>query len=997
MLMLLAILLVTSHGVGNISCSTVPENSTDSLALLDFKAAITNDPSGSLMSSWNTSIHCCKWRGVTCNSKNHGRVTALNLTGQGLSGSISPSVGNLTFLHTLDLSTNHFSGQIPHLNNLQKMQILNLSYNSLDGVIPNTLTNCSNLKQLHLNHNLLNGAIPREIGLLEKLVFFALNNNNLTGTIPPTLGNITHIEEFFLQENQLEGTIPGELGQFSNISMLDLGGNNLSGTIPASLFNLSLLQGLDLHANQLSGSLPSNMGDRLFNLQRLYLGENWLEGRIPDSLCNASMLQQLVLQSNNFTGQIPGSFGKLSSLSTLDLGLNMLEAKDSESWEFLHALENCSALKVLALSNNQLQGVIPNSVGNLSSSLQYLILGGNKLSGTIPPNIGKLSGLVQLSLDESSLTGSIDGWLGDLKNLQYLNLRKNNLSGPIPPSTGNLTWLVELFLDNNGFEGPMPSSLGTPPLLLKLNLSHNNLEGSIPLEISNLKQLINLELASNKLTGEIPDDLALCRNLVTINMERNFIAGNIPESVGNLENLNKLNLAHNNLSGTIPTALGNLQLLNMLDLSYNDLQGEIPMDGIFRNVSSVYLDGNMDLCGGAFDLHMPSCPSFSQRIESKCTWFNIFIPIVGFMSLIMFIYVIFFEKKTSRTSYTSMLSFGKKFPRISYKDVAEATRNFSELNLIGRGSYGSVYRGKLTQAKIQVAIKVFDLGIQCADRSFLSECEALRAIKHRNIVPILTACTTIDNKGNDFVALVYEFMPNGNLDTWLHHRCAGVAPECLTLAQRISIAVGIADALAYLHNDCGRPIIHCDLKPTNILLDDDMNAHLGDFGISRLLRDSTPINLGHSGSNGSVTIKGTIGYIPPEYAQSVHASTSGDVYSFGIILLEMLIGKRPTDSMFEGEMNIVSFVEKNFPKQMSHIIDAHLQEESMLLARVERGNEVRRCLMSLVGVALSCTRLLPSERMNMRQVTANLNAARRSYGIQQLPNARADHSSLEPV
>ncbi|XP_021315242.1 probable LRR receptor-like serine/threonine-protein kinase At3g47570 [Sorghum bicolor] len=338
-----------------------------------------------------------------------------------------------------------------------------------------------------------------------------------------------------------------------------------------------------------------------------------------------------------------------------------------------------------------------------------------------------------------------------------------------------------------------------------------------------------------------------------------------------------------------------------------------------------------------------------------------------------------------------MLSFGKKFPRISYKDIAEATRNFSELNLIGRGSYGSVYRGKLTLAKIQVAIKVFDLGIQCADRSFLSECEALRAIKHRNIVPILTACSTIDNKGNDFRALVYEFMSNGNLDTWLHHRCAGVAPKYLTLAQRISIAVGIADALAYLHNDCGRPIIHCDLKPTNILLDDDMNAHLGDFGISRLLRDFPSTTLGHSGSNGSVTVKGTIGYISPEYAQSVHASTCGDVYTFGIVLLEMqmLIGKRPTDSMFEGEMNIVSFVEKNFPKQMSHIIDAHLQEECMskrfLLARVERGNEVHQCLMSLVGIALSCTRLLPSQRMNMRQVAANLNTA--SYAIQQLPSA----------
>ncbi|XP_066320555.1 receptor kinase-like protein Xa21 [Miscanthus floridulus] len=240
MLMLLLALCLLSHGVGNVCCSTVPENSTDMLALIDFKA-VTTDPLGSL-SSWNTSIHYCNWSGVTCNQKNHGRVTALKLYNQGLSGPISPSVGNLTFLHTLDLSTNQFSGQIPHLNNLQKMQILNLSYNSLDGVIPNTLTNCSNLKELHLYHNLLNGAIPREIGLLKNLVYFALNNNNLRGTIPPTLGNITHIKEFYLQVNQLEGTIPDELGHFSNILMLVLGGNNLSaGTAGIYLSSVELV------------------------------------------------------------------------------------------------------------------------------------------------------------------------------------------------------------------------------------------------------------------------------------------------------------------------------------------------------------------------------------------------------------------------------------------------------------------------------------------------------------------------------------------------------------------------------------------------------------------------------------------------------------------------------------------------------------------------------------------------------------------------------------
>ncbi|KAK1618124.1 hypothetical protein QYE76_023641 [Lolium multiflorum] len=209
--------------------------------------------------------------------------------------------------------------------------------------------------------------------------------------------------------------------------------------------------------------------------------------------------------------------------------------------------------------------------------------------------------------------------------------------------------------------------------------------------------------------------------------------------------------------------------------------------------------------------------------------------------------------------------------------------------------------------------------MKCADKSFVTECDVLRSIRHRNLLPILTACSTIDNNGDAFKALIYEFMPNGNLDTWLHGKFDGGTSKCLSLAQRASIAVGIADALAYLHHDCERQIVHCDLKPTNILLDDDMNAYLGDFGIASLL--------GHSSSNTSIGLKGTIGYIAPEYAQSGLASISGDVYSFGIVLLEILIGKRPTDPMFENEISLVNFVERNFPDHILRIVDARLQRE----------------------------------------------------------------------
>uniref|UniRef100_A0A0E0BLA2 Protein kinase domain-containing protein n=1 Tax=Oryza glumipatula TaxID=40148 RepID=A0A0E0BLA2_9ORYZ len=432
MLMLLSLLLL-SYGVGSIQCATVLANNTDMSALLDFRA-IANDPTGAL-GSWNSSIHYCKWRGVTCGSKHPEQVTALNLTGYGLSGPIAASVGNISFLHTLDLSNNQFSGQIPSLSNLQKMQFLNLSFNSLEGHIPDSLTNCSNLRLIDVSRNSLEGEIPLRFDLLSNLLHLILSYNKLTGVIPPTLSNITGVQ--------------------------------------------------------------------------------------------------------------------------------------------------------------------------------------------------------------------------------------------------------------------------------KLRLGYNNLQGSIP------------------------------------------------EELGNLPNLSK----------------------------------------------------------------------------------------------------------RSRKSYLSSQDFGENFPKVSYNDLAQSTRNFSESNLIGKGSCGSVYRGRLKEPDMEVAVKVFNLEMRGAERSFISECETLRSIQHRNLLSIVTACSTVDNTGNVFKALVYEFMPNGNLDTWLHYKQDGKANKRLDLNRRISIAVNIADVMDYLHHDCGRPTVHCDLKPSNILLNDEMTALLGDFGIAKFYADYGPAP---RGSVSSVGVKGTIGYIAPD-------------------------------------------------------------------------------------------------------------------------------------
>lgn len=259
---------------------------------------------------------------------------------------------------------------------------------------------------------------------------------------------------------------------------------------------------------------------------------------------------------------------------------------------------------------------------------------------------------------------------------------------------------------------------------------------------------------------------------------------------------------------------------------------------------------------------MPSCHAICQRTKHRYDLVRVFIPIFGFISLIMLIYFTTIEKVAPKT-YLPLPSFGKRFPKVSYKDLVQATGNFYESNLIGRGSYSSVYRGTLEKGKMEVAIKIFDLELQDAERSFVLECELLTNIRHRNLLPMITACSTIDNKGNAFKAIVYEFMPNGNMDTWLHCQEDKTGSNFFGLSRRISTAINIADALAYLHHDSGRPIVHCDIKPSNILLDVNMVSYLGDFGIARFYLDSRLISVGDSSSVCSLRAKGTIGYIAP--------------------------------------------------------------------------------------------------------------------------------------
>ncbi|KAJ0564173.1 putative protein kinase RLK-Pelle-LRR-XII-1 family [Helianthus annuus] len=966
----------------SISSSYDGGNETDHLALLKIKSMITRDPYGAL-TSWNTSVHFCDWYGVEC-GKRHRRVTRVVLPSLGLEGSLSPHVGNLSFLHVFSLSNNSFQGAIPNeFGNLNRLTNLYLGANTFNGVIPTNLSGCLNLQMLDLSFNKLVGSIRKEISFLSKLSFLSLGDNKLTGGIPPFFGNITSLEAFSVARNPLGGIIPDTLGNWKKLVEFYSGSCNLSGTIPHSIYNLSLLANFSLSENQLTGSLPRDIGAMLSHLELLQLYDNQLTGPLPSWISNCSKLRSLEMTDNMFSGKLTIDFSKLGDIEKIRFSLNNFGSSEADEMNFIDSLKNCTKLYLLHLGYCKLQGVLPRSIGNLSDQLRHLSLYGNNLHGNLPTSIGNLVGLVGLYLGGNQFTGSIPSTIGKLQKLQFFVLSENQLSGQLPDALGNLSSLNNILMFSNMFEGEIPSSLGNcrhllelllndnkltgkiPPRILQLsslsitlNLSQNNLFGSLPTEVGDLKMLTALDLSYNNLSGNIPSSLGSCGSLSSLSLKGNLFQGMIPPSLSSLKGLIELDISDNNLSGQIPRFLERF-LLEYLNLSYNDLEGEVPQLGVFANASAFSILGNNRLCGGIVELGLPKCKETKKHKEKLPLFVIIILIASSLFTMICLAYAWCKKKSKSRPSKSSMRD---RFLKISYSQLLKATNGFSETNLIGNGGFSSVYKGVLNEDDDTfVAVKVLRLQNRGAERSFMRECEAWRNIRHRNLLRIITSCSSIDFQGNDFKALVYEFMPKGSLHDWLY---ATEGTSRLNYIQITNILVDVASALDYLHNHCAPIVVHGDLKPSNILLDDEMVAHVGDFGLARFLGTT-------SYQNSSTGIRGTIGYAAPEYGLGSEMTTNGDVYSFGMLLLEVMTRKKPTDDIFNEGYSLHKFASMALPDHVTDVIDLNILNIYQGVCEAD-AHKIEECLASTIKIGVSCSVDSPSLRMNMEKVVHEL-------------------------
>ncbi|KAH9614267.1 hypothetical protein KSS87_017308 [Heliosperma pusillum] len=907
----------------------------------------------------------CNWTGVTC-SGSPLSITTLNFSGSSLTGQFPLSLCNLPSLTYLSFADNNLNSSLPSdISTCRNLIHLDLNQNLLVGRIPHSLSNVSNLRYLDLSGNNFSGDVPLSFATFPSLQVISLSSNLLNGIFPnvlfdistlqqlnlsynpfrlsqlsPQLGAMQNLEVFWASTCNLVGHIPTNLTALKNLTLFDVSENGLTGTIPSSLTELTSLVQVELYKNSLSGELPQFGWGKLKSLRNFDASMNRLSGTIPDELTRLQ-LASFNLYENKLTGSIPDSVANSANLYELKLFGNQLTG------ELPSQLGLNSPLNLVDVSNNLLSGTLPLNLCS-KGQLSELMVIYNSLSGKIPASLTECQSLIRVRLNNNKFSGEVPPEFWGLPHVYLLELRYNNFSGEISKSISSATNLSQLLISNNGFSGEIPKEVGFLGNIESFVANDNKFWGPLPGSIVKMGELGVLDLHNNELSGEIPSGIKNMNKLNDLNLANNRFTGLIPAEIGDLP-LNYLDLSNNEFSGPMPDELGNLKL-NQFNFSNNRLTGDLPPLFASEIYKSSFL-GNPGLCSDLAGL----CGGKSEGKNQGYMWVLRFIFILA--AVIFVLGVIWFYWKYNTFKQAKKSIDRSKWTLTSFHKLGfceyEILDCLDEDNVIGTGASGKVYKAVLSNGETVAVKKLWGLSNKFVgeggdiengvglDDGFEAEVDTLGKIRHKNIVRLWCCCKTKGCK-----LLVYEYMVNGSLGDLLHGSKGG----SLDWPTRYRIALDAAEGLSYLHHDCVPSIVHRDVKSNNILLDGDFGAKVSDFGVAKV------VDAIGKGTKSMSVIAGSCGYIAPEYAYTLRVNEKSDIYSFGVVILELVTGKRPVDPEY-GEKDLVSWVCTTMDqKGMDQVLDPQL--DSCFREEISR----------VLHIGLVCTSPLPINRPSMRKV-----------------------------
>ncbi|XP_029128170.1 probable leucine-rich repeat receptor-like protein kinase At5g49770 isoform X2 [Cajanus cajan] len=794
--------------------------------------------------NWVGSDPCGGWDGIECSNS---RIISISLASMDLSGQLTSDIGLLT-----------------------ELQILDLSYNkNLTGPLPNDIGNLRKLRNLLLISCGFSGPIPDTIGNLERLVFLSLNSNGFSGQIPAAIGNLSNVYWLDLAENQLEGSIPISNGTTPGLDMMHhtkhfhFGKNKLSGNIPSELFSpeMTLIHVL-FESNQFTGSIPSTLG-LVKPLEVVRFDGNFLSGPLPSNINNLTNVRELFLSNNRLSGSLPNLTG-MNFLSYLDMSNNSFDPSELPPW-----LSTLPTLTTIMMENTKLQGHIPVSLFG-QQQLQTVMLKNNQLNGTL--DIG------------TSISNNLD-----LVDLQI------NFIEAFDPQTD--VSKVEIILVNN----PVCQETGVPQTYCSITKSNDSYstppKNCVPLPCS-LDQTLspNCKCAypyTGTLTLRAPSFSDLGNKSVFVILEsslmKSFQTHQKPVDSVSISNPRKNTYQYLDLTLKIfPSGQDRFTRADISGIGFllsNQTYKPPPMFGPYYFIPDEYDDfvDNSVLEGPV--KHGKS--SNTGIIAGAAAGGSALLV----LALLACVYALRQKKKSKRATgksnpfeqwdpdeSNSNIPQLKGARRFTFEEIQICTKNFSQVNNIGSGGYGKVYRGNLPNGQL-IAVKRAQKESMQGGLEFKTEIELLSRVHHKNLVSLVGFCF---EQGEQM--LIYEYIANGTLKDTLSGK-SGIRLDWL---RRLKIALGAARGLDYLHELANPPIIHRDIKSTNILLDERLNTKVSDFGLSKPLGD---------GAKGYITtqVKGTMGYLDPEYYMTQQLTEKSDVYSFGVLMLELITARRPIE------------------------------------------------------------------------------------------------------